>query len=125
MAQCAQCYTETELTLDGTMLCPKCTEEREESRKVSGLRSSIRAILLQEVEAAAETARRASRAFLKITAYPSSGLPHPDGSQRIQNASRVLSNARRRLAHADSRLNDFLCRDIIPEDLKRDCSRDN
>jgi len=118
MAKCAQCNLDTELYVNGTILCRKCSVEREGSRYVSVLRPAVRAILLKEVESAAATARRASRAFIRITSEKSSGLPHPDGSQRIQNAARVLSNARRRLAQADARLNDFLCRDIIPEDLK-------
>jgi hypothetical protein len=118
MAQCAQCNAETELYIHGKVLCPTCRDGRDLSRQVSALRPAVRATLLKEVESAAETARRASRAFLKITGEKSSGLPDSDGSQRIQNAARVLSNARQRLAHADARLNDFLCRDIIPDDLK-------
>ena len=48
-----------------------------------------------------------------------SGFPHPDGSQRIHNASRDLSTARKDLMRAHTRLDDFLKTGIVPEDLKR------
>ena len=48
-----------------------------------------------------------------------SGLAHPDGVQRIKNASNALTIARREMATAHSRLNDYLSRGIVPEDLKR------
>ena len=47
-----------------------------------------------------------------------SGLPHPDGSQRIKNASVGLSMARKGVLKAHTRLNDYLGRGIVPEDLK-------
>lgn len=47
-----------------------------------------------------------------------SGLPQPDGSLRIQNASRALHSARGEVMKAHSRLNDFLTHKIVPEDLK-------
>ena len=39
--------------------------------------------------------------------------------QRMQNASEELEAARKEMARAHNRLNDFLSRGIIPEDLKR------
>src|SRR6266404_997113 len=47
-----------------------------------------------------------------------SGLQHPDGAQRIKNASNKLSLARKEMATAHNRLNDYLSRGIVPEDLK-------
>jgi len=48
-----------------------------------------------------------------------SHLPHPDGTQHLSNAARELSAARKEMMDAHNRLNDFLARGIVPEDLKR------
>ena len=48
-----------------------------------------------------------------------SGLPQPDGAQRIKNASHALSIARKEMATAHNRLNDYLSRGIVPDDLKQ------
>ena len=50
--------------------------------------------------------------------YPS-GTPHPDGVQRIHNASHKLTQARDEMMNAHNRMNDFIERGIVPEDLKR------
>jgi hypothetical protein len=47
-----------------------------------------------------------------------SGLPHPDGAQRIQNASHELSSARMEMEKAHSRLNLYLSRGILHDDDK-------
>ena len=47
-----------------------------------------------------------------------SGLPHPDGVQRIKNASDELSIARKEMTRAYARLTDYVERGIVPEDLK-------
>jgi hypothetical protein len=47
------------------------------------------------------------------------GLPEPNGAQQIQNASNALTIARKEMATAHNRLNDFLNRGVVPEDLKR------
>jgi len=48
-----------------------------------------------------------------------SGLAHPDGIQRIKNASKGLSIARKKMMKAHSRLDEFLQSGIVPEDLKQ------
>jgi hypothetical protein len=45
-----------------------------------------------------------------------SGLPHPDGTQRIQNVGPELGCAGK-AGVAIARLNDFVSRDVVPEDL--------
>jgi hypothetical protein len=45
-------------------------------------------------------------------------LPHPDGTQRIHNVGRELADAREKLAAAVVRLNDFVSREVVPEDLR-------
>jgi hypothetical protein len=46
-------------------------------------------------------------------------IPPPDGTQRIHNASHKLTEARNTMMKAHRRLNDFLERGTVPEDLKR------
>jgi hypothetical protein len=46
-------------------------------------------------------------------------MPHPDGSQRLHDASRELTAARQAMMEATLRLNDFLNHGTIPEDLTR------
>ena len=48
-----------------------------------------------------------------------SGLPAPDGTQRIHNASRDYSNAREKHMNAVSRLNSSIRDGVAPDDLKK------
>ena len=84
-------------------------------------RESIRVSvgLIQSLTEATVRANAASEAFTAIMSDIPSGIPHPDGIQRIHSASRELSTARKEMMKAHSRLHDFLSRGIIPEDLKR------
>jgi hypothetical protein len=59
------------------------------------------------------------REFDEVLDQFPSGIPNPDGVQRIKNASNKLSMARKEMASAHSRLNDYLSRGIVPSDLKR------
>jgi hypothetical protein len=47
-----------------------------------------------------------------------SGLPHPDGAQRIHSIAQQLSSANRKVNRAHSRLTDFLDKGIVPKELK-------
>jgi len=69
-----------------------------------------------------ETTAKKSEAFTKfqaVTGHFPSGLPHPDGVQRIRNASKELALARKEMQRAYTRWNDYLNTGIVPEDLKR------
>jgi hypothetical protein len=46
------------------------------------------------------------------------GLAHQDGLRRIQNASNELTTARKEVMTAHKRLNDFVERGIVAENLK-------
>jgi len=59
----------------------------------------------------------ATAAFIEITSDIPSGLPHPDGIQRIHNASREMDAARKAMMAAHSRLNDFIESGTVPPDL--------
>ena len=65
----------------------------------------------------------ASEAFEEVLGDIPSWLPHPDGAQRIRNASSALSAAREKLSVAMIRLREFEKLGIIPEDLKRKPAR--
>jgi hypothetical protein len=79
----------------------------------------IRAILVKHIIEATERANAASRVFNAVIDEVPSGSPHPDGTQRIRNASRDLDSARREMMKAHTRLNEFVERGIVPEDLKQ------
>lgn len=70
----------------------------------------------------AETTARAEAAsseFQELVRSVPTGVPHPDGAQRIHQASHNLANARKDLTHAQSRLDSFLRSGVIPEDLTK------
>jgi len=77
----------------------------------------VRNQLQQELKDATQRAATASAAFLEVTNQVPSGLPHPDGTQRIRNISHELAFARTALMRAHSRLDAFLVSGIAPEDL--------
>ena len=76
----------------------------------------VRNQLQQELKDATERAATASAAFLEVTSQVPSGLPHPDGTQRIRNISHELAFARTALMRAHSRLDEFLVSGIAPDD---------
>ena len=112
MALCAYCRKETELYDGGTPVCVECAD-------APALQQSIAAILHKEVALTTERAEAANATFHALLRDIPSNVPHPDGSQRLHNASRELTIARQTMMEATLRLNDFLNRGTIPEDLKR------
>jgi len=62
----------------------------------------------------------ANAEFWRISADVPSGIPYPDGTQRIQIAARKQNLTRDRLANAIQRLNEFLAEGRIPEELQVD-----
>ena len=120
MALCAYCRTETFMYEGGDIpICIECSDARKAKWNASGLEHEIRNILHREFLSATECAREATESFdATIKAIPS-GMPHPDGVQRIHDASRQVSVARVEMMKAHNRLNDYLSRRIVPVDLKR------
>lgn len=119
MAQCAYCSAATELFDNGVPVCLECTEAHTIKRKPSATALEIRTALFQDLLGATARNTEAIREFDEVMGQFPSGLPHPDGVQRIKNASNKLSAARKEMATAHNRLNDYLSRGIVPEDLKR------
>jgi hypothetical protein len=117
MAECAFCKVETELHESGLPICPACASARD--GRLKGTQQKVHSILHHELQAAAERAKAATASFDAASREIPSGLPEPDGTQRIHNASREVSLARVDLMRAHNRLNDYVGRGIVPEDLKR------
>jgi hypothetical protein len=77
----------------------------------------VRRILQLEVAETTARAEAAAAEFKVIISSIPTGIPHPDGTQRIHQTSHNLSNARKDMMQAHSRLDDFLRSGVIPEDL--------
>jgi hypothetical protein len=88
---------------DGAPICPGCL---------------VREALTQEVLENTAKKGEAFRKFEETILRVPSGLPHPDGAQRIRHASNDLTFARKEMARAYARLADYLDHGIVPEDLK-------
>src|SRR3954470_332998 len=58
---------------------------RSATPEAAGPLKEIRDVLQQELQAATERAASSSAAFIEVTNRVPSGLPHPDGTQRIRN----------------------------------------
>jgi hypothetical protein len=78
----------------------------------------IRATLHREVLASTARANAASEELSAIMGDIPSGLPQPDGSQRIQNAAHALRAARNAVMQAHSRLDEFLAHGVVPADFE-------
>ena len=100
MAQCAYCETDTFMYVGGVPICIKCSGERDAKRKPPVTEQEIRTRLLQDMLGATARSREAARQFDETTGQIPSGLQHPDGVQRIKNASNKLSIARKEMATA-------------------------
>ena len=108
MAACSQCGVETQQYNSGVPVCPKCSKA-----------CTVRDALIQDVLETTAKKTEAFKRFEEITLRIPSGLPFPDGVQRITNASNDLRVARKEMARAYARLADYLDRGIVPKDLKR------
>ena len=122
MAECTFCKSETKLYDSGMPVCIKCSDARGGERKLAIPETEVLKILRYNLEVATERAKAATGAFDAVTSEIPSWIPHSDGTQRIHNASREMSQARVALMIAHKRLNDYVARGIVPYDLKRDRS---
>jgi hypothetical protein len=119
MERCAYCKgEETALYQNGVPICLKCVSVWEAKSKKDHP-SSVHDALSQALTEATLQAESAITEFNAVTSDIPSFIPQPDGAQRIHNASRALSAARNEIMKAHRRLNDYLERGIVPEDLKR------
>jgi hypothetical protein len=117
MPQCIVCKTETFVQVGGVPICVMCLKNPPVGQPRT--EREIRAALVRRIIDATVQAQAASNSFSEVTNQIPSGLPHSDGIQRIKNASHALFIACKEMAAAHNRLNDFLSRGIVPEDLSR------
>ena len=117
MVQCAYCQAETGMYASGVPICVKCSQSREAKAKEDH-NPNVQAILIHQLNEMTIRAQSAAIEFDAIADDIPSSLPHPDGMQRLRNASLDLTLARHEMMKAHNRLNDFLARGIVPEDLK-------
>lgn len=115
MPICAYCNTqETQLLQNGVPICLDCTDGRTKP-KPPATDQQIRATLLQDVIELTARHEKALEEFEAVTGQIPSGLPHPDGVQRIKNASAKLATARQELIKAHRHLDEHIDRGIVPE----------
>ena len=74
--------------------------------------------LNNDVHEAKERYDVAFKRFREIVSDVPSGIPHPDGSERVRLASREYNRALEALNAALFKLNDFVIHGRIPPDLK-------
>jgi hypothetical protein len=122
MGKCIYCGAETSLYQSEMPLCVNCAEAMDAKqtppRRPPLNEDYVRRILLLDIAETTARAEAASAEFKMIISSIPTGIPHPDGTQRIHQASHNLSNARKDMMQAHSRLDDFLRSGVIPEDLK-------
>jgi hypothetical protein len=115
---CALCQSEAKVAIDGVPLCESCSSKPESEIEKLRTARQIRASLHREILESTARARAASEALSAIMGDIPSGLPQPDGSQRIQNAAHALAAARNEVMKAHSRLEEYLARGVVPGDFE-------
>jgi DNA-directed RNA polymerase subunit RPC12/RpoP len=118
MPECAYCKAETELFVSNVPVCTQCSEKRAIRQKPLMSDAEIRNILHREFQRAEEFARAAIAAYDAAADMPTA-LRQKEGAERLHKASRDVSIARIGMMKAHNRLDDYLSRRIMPEDLKR------
>ena len=99
MADCAYCKADAQLFDDGVPVCVVCAERRKSNRTALETDKRVRLTLIRDLVAA----HARTEAF----------------SADRRNPTSESTAARKEIMKAHSRLNDFLSRGIVPEDLKR------
>ena len=97
--------------------CTEFSDVRKVERNPSPTEQQIRTALFQNVLEASARNCEATREFEEVMGQFPSGLRHSDGVLRIKNASNKLTIARKEMATAHNRLNDYLSHGIVPDDL--------
>lgn len=108
-------------------VCVKCAEKMDAAKALVAEQAPpnraplhkdyLRRVLQLEVAETTARADAAAAEFKVIISSVPTGIPQPDGTQRIHQAAHNLSNARKDMMRAHSRLDNFLSSGVIPEDL--------
>jgi hypothetical protein len=102
MAECVYCNAETELYFSNVPVCIQCADQRSPEE--------ARTSLIKHLADATSKADAASEAFEKVVSEIPSQIPHPDGIQRIKNASQQLKDARDEMMKAHRTLDEHIKR---------------
>jgi hypothetical protein len=78
----------------------------------------VKAILLRDLDQAERRASSAKDYLAAVSGEIPGGLPHPDGTRRIESASLELRAAQDEVMKAHNRSNEFQKTGVVPEDLK-------
>ena len=111
MSMCSKCGADTELFDGAVPTCVKCSEPATD-------RGRILQILHQDLKIARQQRDKAFAHFDDTLHQVPSGIPYPDGEERIRWASRVFSDAQLGLSDALARLNDYLVDGKVPPGLE-------
>ena len=114
--------TDGTLELDTHRYPPGRASNAIESQFAGGIfteRLRIHKLLQTDFHQALAEMNAASNDFQDVMREIPSGLPQPDGAQRIHNASRQYSTAREKLMKARTRFDNFAIHGIVPDDLKK------
>jgi hypothetical protein len=117
MEKCAFCKTQTDVFANNVPICSKCSAEHEHALPL--MEQYIRNALQKELLTAEVRALKAKDEFRAITRDIPSGLPSPDGTQRLQNALKEVRASYAEMMKVQQRVVGFLDRGIVPDDLKR------
>jgi hypothetical protein len=120
MPKCVRCQTDTELFENGVPVCLKCAqEETQPKRKPPSTEIShdprLRDTLFRDLVNATARMNGEQQKFDAMM----DEFPTMRAATLIKKAGANLEAARRELTRAHNRLNDFLSRGIIPDDLRR------
>ena len=89
MAKCILCKAETNLYVGGHPICRECADAREKRHQATAsLSQDTEAFLRKDLARAQAVYEQTQREFRAIISDVPSGIPQPDGSLRIENASR-------------------------------------
>jgi hypothetical protein len=84
MAECTFCKAETQLYVNGVPVCVACGDKRHAKP------ADVRTVLAKAIADATARVSAANQVFHSVMNEAPTGFPHPDGAQRIHNASREL-----------------------------------
>jgi len=89
VAKCILCKAETNLYVGGHPICRECADARDKRRGSTASQSlDNESFLRKDLARAQAVYEQTQREFRAIISDVPSGIPQPDGSLRIENASR-------------------------------------
>lgn len=115
MEECIVCRTRTFVHVGAIPVCISCLENP--TIMPPRTEQEVRAVLVKRIIDTTVRASAASETFISLTSQLPSGLPHPDGAQRIKAVANELSIARKELIIAHRRLNEFIETGMVPKDM--------